>query len=101
MARLSEVERNWFVKKLGGANPTDSLNDVKRRYYISVIGGASANVRYLDDLEKQWVRSVIVVNGATPSGKFLGDLWKQLNASAGVRVSRNLDENKLNYYLAT
>jgi hypothetical protein len=93
---LSEVERSWFAQRIPGTLGTTPLNDIKRKYYMSELGGT--DVRFLGDLEVQWLRKVITAAGGTPSGNYSADLWKQAVDSAGLRVSNSTDENKQTYY---
>lgn len=93
---LSQLERSWFAQKISGLPATTPLNDIKRKYYMSQIGGA--DVRYLSDLEVQWLRKVITTAGGTPTGNYLADLWKQAVGVNGLRVSKSMDENKQTYY---
>lgn len=101
VVNLGAVERTWFAKRVTGQSATTPLNDLKRLYLVAQIGGPAADVNALNDLERQWVRSLIVANGATPQGDKLSDLWTQLVASAGFRASKFLRENRLTYFLNT
>lgn len=91
---LSELERSWLAFRV----PVGTVNDMRRRYYISQIGGLAANVNDLDDLERQWLRKVIVANGGTPAGRYVAGLWRQVVSVLGYRVSNNLSDNKSTFY---
>ena len=91
---LSELERSWLATRVL-AGP---VNDMKRRYYISQVGGAAANSNDLDDLEKQWLRKLIVAGGGTPSGGYVAGLWRQAVSVLGYRVSNILTDNKSTFY---
>lgn len=96
----TQVERTWFATRVPGQLSTTPLNDLKRAYFAEQLG-ASAHIHDLDDAEKQWLRKVITVSGGTPTGMQLSDLWIQLLASSGLRVSKYMDENKKTYYVST
>ena len=96
---LSQIERSWLADKVTGIIGTVPVNDIKRRYYVSQIGGASADVKSLSDLERQFLRKDITDNSGVPVGGELSDLWKQALAARGLRVSQFIDENKKTYYL--
>lgn len=98
--RLSLIERKWFASRVPGQSGTTPLNDIKRRYYVSQLGSVPS-VNSLTDLEKRWLRATITANGKTPTGDSLADLWTQLVASAGLRVSKRIDENRQTYFLNT
>jgi hypothetical protein len=87
--------RDFFAKGVSGSTPDMKLSDLKRRYFISKIGGT--NKDSLVDMEKQWLRSVIVAGGGTPSGS-LSNLWKQAVMVSGLRVSNSVDENQNTFY---
>lgn len=93
---LSELERSWFSQKSPGLSATTSLNDIKRRYYMSQLPGT--DIRFLSDLEMQWLRKTITTAGGTPSGEYPADLWRQLVGINSLRVSKSMDENKQTYY---
>ncbi len=96
---LSQIERSWLADKVAGTLGTTPFNDIKRKYYVSQIGGASADVKSLVDLERQWLRKDITDNSGVPNGGEVSDLWKQALAARGLRVSQFIDENKKTYYL--
>ncbi len=93
---LSELERSWFIQKVPGLPVTTPLNDIKRQYYMSQLPGT--DVRFLSDLEMQWLRKTITDAGGTPSGSYPADLWRQLIGVSSLRVSKSMDENKQTYY---
>ncbi len=95
---LSELERSWFSQRVSGVSSTTPLNEIKRKYYMEQIGTASLDIRFLDDLEMQWLRKAITDGGGTPVGQHMSGLWKQLVAVNSLRVSNSLDENKQTYY---
>lgn len=99
-ANLSALERTWLATHTTGTSSQTPLNDIKRRYFVSQIGGSAADINSLGDLEAQWLRSVIVTAGGTPSStQFTSQLWKEAVIALGYRVSNYLNENKLTFYL--
>lgn len=100
MSDLTTVERKWFAERVSGSTPQTPLNDLKRQYFVSEIGGAAADVRYINDLEKQWLRKRVADNGGTVQNtRHTADLWRQAVASEGLTVSNYENENKLTFYL--
>jgi hypothetical protein len=92
MTNLEQAELTFLAKK-GIAKTT--LTEMRRRFWTSEgIAG-----RYANDLEKGWVRAKIVGLGGTPSGNYLSSLWMQLNGLASLPVSKELNENRKNYFL--
>lgn len=94
--RLSEVERAFFVRNLGGALTKRPLNDIKREYFISQIGGNQFSG--LNDLETRWLRGIVVDDSQTPVENKAG-LWKQAVISVGGTVSQFETDNKITFYL--
>jgi len=97
---LNEIERAWMLKQLNSAlySSTTPFNDIKRDFYISILG-ANSERKSLGDMEKVWLVSAITTAGGTPVHFETSDLWKELNAIEGFRVSKSTDENKMTYYL--
>ena len=56
--RLTEVEREYFVRVVGGAPVNEPLNNIKRRYMSSVVGSAATSNASLDQIEKLWLLDV-------------------------------------------
>ncbi len=96
---LGSLERSWMQTHASGSTPTMSLNDLKRRYYLAQINRVGVDVNSLSALEDEWLRIRITANGGTPSGRHTSDLWKQVIASLGLRVSQFIADNKKTYYL--
>jgi hypothetical protein len=97
---LNEIERAWMLKQLGSAlySSITPFNDIKRAFYISVLG-ANSERKSLGDMEKVWLVAAVTAAGATPVHFEKSDLWKELNAAEGFRISTSTDENKMTYYL--
>ena len=87
-----QAEKEFFIRKVGANAP---INELKKQYFRS--RGAVGN--YLPQLETHWLQIEIAAAGGTPTGSYDSDLWKQLNAAAGFRVSQYENENKLTYYI--
>lgn len=94
MANLSQIERDWFIKKTGSGAPT---NELKKRYYLSQ--GATGS--FLAELETSWLNIAIRTAGGIPTGNMTSDLWKQLLSALGLQVTNYLDQNKRTYYVST
>ncbi len=78
-----------------------SLRDHMRAYYISQIGGPAANIKSINDLEKQWLRLVITTNGGTPNSQYLSALWTQAVQSKSYPVAKNIEQNQMVYWTLT
>ncbi len=99
---VTALERKWLSDHTTGVGPQTPLNDLKRKYYVSQIGGPAADVRYLQDLEKQWLRKVITDASGTPSGtRHVEQLWREAVTALGYRVSNYVNENKATFYINT
>jgi hypothetical protein len=96
MARLREVERAYFVRKAGGAEPTEPLNNLKRRYMAETIGGGTSPQTPMHELEKLWLLAVIGGAGDFQSN---ADLWKLAVSSLGETPSAYENDNKIKFYV--
>lgn len=97
MARLREVERAYFVRKVGGAAPTEPLNNIKRRYMVGVIGSGVSAKTSMDQLEKLWLLAVI--GTAVPDFGANSELWKLAVSSIGKIPTNYENDNKIIFYL--
>src|SRR5258708_2828079 len=98
--KFTQVQRKWLMTHVSGKTAQTPLNDLLRAYYISQIGGPAAYVNSLNDLERQWLRKVIIAAGQTPvDTKYVGSLWGQAVATLGQPVSNYTIQNKIQYYL--
>lgn len=97
LTRLTEVERAYFVRKAGGAEPREPLNNIKRRYISGVIGAGVNAQTPLHQLEKLWLLSVI--GGAARNFNSIEELWRQAVISLGLTPSKFLNDNKITFYL--
>lgn len=95
--RLKEVERAYFVRKAGGAEPTEPFNQVKRRYIAEFVGGLTPATK-MDEAEILFLRKIADDDGQTPA-EYIGDLWKQAVIAAGGTPSDHMNENKIYFYL--
>lgn len=99
---LTAIERSWLLTHTTGTTAQTPLNDIKRRYFVSQIGGPAADVKSLNDLERQWLRKVITDALGTPSATiYTEQLWKEAVSALGYSVSKFLNQNKINFYLNT
>ena len=93
-----DAEYAFFATRSGSTSKR--LHDHMRAYYVSQVGGASANVKSLMDLQKQWLRKVITTAGGTPNSQYRSALWAQACAVKNFRVSKYLLDNQLTYYIS-
>lgn len=97
MVRLKELERAYFVRKSGGAEPTTPFNQIKRDYIADFIGGLD-RITKMEEVETLWLRKIADDDGQTPE-TYTADLWKQAVVSIGETPSENLNDNKIKFYL--
>lgn len=95
--RLSEVERAYYVRKAGGAAPTEPLNQLKRRYWGTIITAGSGPQTPFNQLEKRWLLAVI--GQAAQNYNSIEDLWREAVISIGETPSPYLNDNKIKFYL--
>ena len=100
VSRLSEAERAYFVRKLGGTQPpTKRLNQIKREYFISFTGAAVPQIS-LNELTIRWILKVLGNATITPTNSNSeADLWKQMVLSISKVPQPKIDENKILFYL--
>ena len=99
MARksLAELERRYFVKKAGGAETNEPLNNIKRRYWLGLIGG-DRNTGF-GNLEDDWLRKIINDNGGTPASDYTADLYVEAVAALSGSPTKYINENKKQVYI--
>jgi hypothetical protein len=95
--RLSTLERNYFTSKVGGAVPSESINNIKRRYWLGLFGG-DRNTG-MGDLENDWLRKIITDNSGTVASSYSSDLYVEAVASLGGTPSKFINENKRQVYI--
>lgn len=101
--RLQEVERAYFVRKLGGTQEaTRRLSEIKREYMSKTIGGAPPTMP-MDQLETLWLISVINSDDdpvdQVPVSDRLSDLWRQAVISVAKVPATTINENKIIFYI--
>lgn len=97
--RLSEAERAYFIRKLGGTNLGNKpLNQIKREYFAKYLGAGTATTPF-KELEIQWILKVLATALITPiAGNYESDLWKQMVLSITQVPSKRTDQNKIIFY---
>lgn len=97
MKNLSQLEREYFVKKVGAALPTESLNSIKRRYFVSFLTGdfpVDPDTSIIE-LESNWLTKVVTTGGATiTDDEDYAALWKIAVAQLEITPSNYLNQNK-------
>lgn len=88
----TEVERAYFVRKAGGANPDETLANIKRRYWLGLLGGATT--KGFVSLEKDWLRKIINDNGKVPSSDYLSSLYIEAVVALGGTPSKFINDNR-------
>ncbi len=99
--RLSQAERAYFVRKLGGTQaPTKPLNQIKREYWAKFLADNETAMTPYNDMEWKWMLKVITDSGQTPMDtNFYRDWWVQMAIAAGQTPSQKLTANQLKFYL--
>lgn len=95
--RLTQVERAYFVRKVGAALPTEPLNNIKRRYMMGVVGSSVNGRTPYHQLEKLWLLAVI--GGAATNFNSIEELWRQAVISISKVPVKYLNDNKITFYL--
>lgn len=96
--RLHEVERAYFVRKLGGATAQEPLQNVKRRYISGFVSAGSPSTK-IDELEKLFLRKIIADGGGTPTNNYLSTLWQQAVSTIGEVPTKFINDNKIIFYV--
>jgi len=95
--RLQEIERVYFIRKLGQTVPPSmSLNEIKIRYWVSYVGGFAQGTPF-NDMEWAWI--VKVLGAATASREDWDDAWKEMVSTIGQIPVKYQNQNKLIFYL--
>lgn len=95
--RLKEIERAYFVRKLGGASVVTPFNHIKRTYIAGFLGNLGKSTK-MPEAERLWLIKLVSDDGQTPA-EHIGDLWKQAVIAAGVTPDVEQNENKIRFYL--
>jgi hypothetical protein len=98
MVRLKELERAYFTRKAGGAEPTKPLNQIKRDYIVDFIGGIGKSTG-MGEIESLWLKKVVADDGQTPA-TYSSALWKQAVISVGEVPTDNLNDNKIKFFVS-
>jgi len=102
MKNLTQLEREYFVRKVGGALPTEPLENLKRRYFVSFLAGSypvSSSVS-IGELESNWLIKVIVDAGGTVNDEDdYSALWKIAVVELGKTPSKYLADNQKIFFL--
>lgn len=94
--RLAEVERQYFIRKLGqDVPPSMSLNEIKIRYWVSYVGGFPQGTPF-NDMENAWITKVI--NKSEGEADWSDD-WKEMVSAIGQIPTKYKKQNKLIFYL--
>ncbi len=96
---LAQAERNYFIRKLGGAQPPGKrLTQMKREYFASFTGFGNATTPF-GDLETRWMIKVLADAGVSETDIDNANLWHLMVIAAGKTPVNNLDQNRLTFYL--
>lgn len=96
---LSQAERTYFIRKLGGTQlPTKPLNQIKREYFSSLTGYGTPNTPF-GDLETRWMLKVLTDAGISSENIENAELWHLMAQAAGQIPTNNVSANKKLFYL--
>lgn len=93
-SNLSQAELEWLRSRVPELSSAP-IGQIKRVYYMQQVGRTTGTT---NELELDWIRTVISNNGGMPVGNRLTDLWKQMMAQLGLPVFNNLSQMKLVFY---
>ena len=96
--RVKELERAYFVRKAGGAEPTKPFNQIKRDYIVDFIGGIGKSTG-MGEIESLWLKKIVDDDGQTPA-TYPSELWKQAVLSVGEVPTENLNDNKIKFFIS-
>lgn len=111
--RRRQAEREFYYRQLAGNFPQKRVDQLAREFYIKYLsahGGAPTGAQAipLEQLELVWLKQFIITNGGTPTLEtgghpvgFRSSLWRQalIASGHGALVSKNLNDNRLAFYL--
>ena len=97
---LRQLERDYFVRKAGGAPNSEKLNSIKRRYYYTFLTGYPMSSRTsLNELEQLWLQKLVTDAGGTiTDGVNYEVLWKQAVMAISKVPSKYLADNKITFF---
>ena len=95
MNNFNEIERNFFINKGIETTPGQKTVDVKKQYLISL----GLQGTYLSELEKNWLRFIILANSSIPASDYISDLLKEALSALGLQTSNSTTENWKTLYL--
>ncbi len=101
MAFLSQIEREYFTRKVGSANVTAQtpLNDIRRIYYSAQLGNVTTQTPFAE-IETRWQIKVIRDAGKTPSNENSNaTLWREMVVAKGGTPVHSVAGNKIKFYL--
>lgn len=95
MANLSDIERQYYARKVTGATPQTPFGQLKKEFLASQVGEG----RYWPNQMRNWLRKLVNDNGGTPRGNNTSDLLKQALAALGIAQSTSINENMRNLFI--
>lgn len=97
---LGQLERDYFVRKAGGAPNSEKLNNIKRRYFYTYLTGTPMSARTsLAELEQLWLQKLVLTAGQSlPDSVNYEVLWKQAVISISKVPSKYLADNKITFF---
>lgn len=93
---FNQLEREYYVRKSGGALNTTSLNNIKKAYFISQVGTVATN-ESMDSLERRWLQKLVATSGQIPAADF-SELWKQAVLSINQVPRPMMTQNKRTFF---
>jgi hypothetical protein len=94
---LSQIEREYFSRKIGGSTSQEPLNQLKRRYWISYLSPTTPKT--FAELESEWQDKFIDDNGGTQEEKYSFGAWAEMVILIGLIPTKSYNDNKRLFYL--
>ncbi len=93
-SKLSDVKRAWFQNKVTGATAQTPLTELQVKYWRQI--GVTGNT--FQELERNWLRKIVVDALGTPSGKYTANLLIQALSALTLPITKREQENWLTLF---
>jgi hypothetical protein len=95
---LSQLERQYFVRKLGVVEPKERIESIKRRYFITQIAPAQQYMN-LYDLEWDWMVKFLTDNSIPQTGdEEYQAMWQLMVRAIGQVPLKYINDNQIIFY---
>lgn len=106
MARLSSLQRQFYLNNTTGVSSKTPAGQLQRDYMVKYIitnevGVVASQVHKapFDELEIRWIRAWITTNGGTPqANNYLSSQWAKAVETLGKTVRHNQSSNMMTFF---